>query len=114
MIYLRLFSQDRISLVMTSCMLVCFLGILIALHFCKKKKEFISKKWKWICCIPFAMSLLHLFFLGFKGKIVMSLVYYGGIYIVSALIMLLPYIVNMKYKVVVEIISVVVVIILSL
>ena len=97
MIYLRLFSQDKFSWIMMAFMIVWMIGMAVLYFRMKKINVELLGIWKKLCLVPLGVAILHFIFCGFKGKIMLSIMFYGGIYLTSIFISLMPLLCKIKW-----------------
>lgn len=100
MIYLRLFSQDKMNWIMAGLVFLWAIGMIV-FHIKSQKNEKQYFVWKLLCEAPIILCMLHFIFFGFRGRLMLSLLYYGGFYFSAFVVALLPILLKVKRKMII-------------
>lgn len=107
MIYLRLFSQDKINWIISAFVFLWMIFMLVLNKNMRyKRKERAIKVWKLLCEIPLCICIIHFIFFCVKSDLMLTIMTYGGFYITAIVTGMLPLLFKMKKTLMVTIISV--------
>ena len=111
MIYLRLFSQDKLNWVMAGGVFIWLIFMLVINKKKNYEKEEKTLVWKLLWEVPIGICIIHFIFFRIKGNLMLTLMTYGGFYIAAIVVALMPLLLKLKKNLKVKIIAVILVVI---
>lgn len=108
MIFLRMFSQDKMNWFMAGFVMMWLIGMVVWDRKKYNKNEKKNYIWKVLCEVPFIACLFHFIFFGFQGRLMLTLLFYGGFYLVAIMVAFLPLLHKVKKGMLVDTIALIV------
>lgn len=105
MIYLRLFSQDKMNWVMAGFMFVWMILLLVLDKRISKTDEKKRRLVNMLCEVPLLVCVLHFLFFRFKGRLIFTLIQFGGFYLMAVLTAVVPFFLKRKKRVILYVVS---------
>ncbi len=112
MIYVRMYSQDKMNWIMAGFVFLWLIGMLILNKIIRYKNNEEKKLLcNLLCEVPIVVCIFHFIFFNFKGRLMLTILSFGGFYLSAMVVALLPLLLKFRKKVIVYAIAIVITVI---
>lgn len=108
MIYLRMYSQDKMNWIMAGFVFLWLIGMLVLYKRVRDKNKEKKLIWNLLCEVPIFICILHFIFFNFKGRLMLTVLSFGGFYLSAIIVALLPLLLKVGKKILVGVMVIVI------